>query len=256
MQLLQMIQNVCWEDQTDDYSLTISRSRDLIRASSLVSRASGQEMKTIATESGHVLFRPHDPYNRYCDHILIYDRKQNRLAASARVLAWEHIAHLDPIGGFVTQGLFDLSGLSDSLPKTLELSQTYIEPEYRNGQVMMKLWSAMLRLLEHYDARYLMGVLSLNRSSAMHDVRSLLCETEQMKINDCTRPILARYPIGMDALSPVAQAESSKFHTRAQLQAVGACLGQEANADEGQQNIDFFVRVDVEKLIPYAVKQY
>ena len=237
MQLLHLCQDVCKEEQEQEYVVHI------VRAGAVMQLLGGERQHG----EGHAIFQKNDPYNSLCDHILVYDRKQGELVASTRLLAWENISHLQDIGAFVCQGQFDILSLQETFSRTVEVSNTFIKPKKHNAAVMIKLWLGVVHLLKCYKAQYVMGVLSLDPWSSMQEVYSALHYATNTE-NDTT-PIFAHHPVSLDSLS----SSLSKGHVDCpileQLKAVRAQVASEADANPHTQHIDLLMRARVSDLL-------
>lgn len=240
MDLIQMLEGVDREEQQNEYELVVYNNYNVLELSEI---ATGHH-----AESKHALFNQRDVYNHLCSHLLVFGRKNGKLVASTRLLSWERVCHLDLVGGFVSQGSFDLFGIARDLPQTLEVSGTFIDPEHKNTKVMIQMWKGVLAQVKKHRARYLMGVLGLNPNMMEHDVSMLLQDANTPLIDGADHQIFARFPAKESKAVEISAVTVNGFSIQQQLIAMQAELEHEANINYGSNCFELFVRVDVTQL--------
>lgn len=100
-----------------------------------------------------------DYFDRFCQHLNVYDTSNGSLIATTRLLSGEQ-AHL--AGDFYSAQEFDLSRLLPRLRgRILEIGRTCVHPDYRSGAAITVLWSALADYLLAEDFSYLIGCASI-----------------------------------------------------------------------------------------------
>lgn len=99
-----------------------------------------------------------DEIDAYCDHLLVYDRVEDKIAGYTRLLNHDQAQKL---GYFYSEGEFDLSPILALPGRFLEVGRTCVDPRYRGGAVLTTLWTALVQyaLAGSYD--YLLGCASI-----------------------------------------------------------------------------------------------
>ncbi|HLT14597.1 MAG TPA: GNAT family N-acetyltransferase [Marinobacter sp.] len=124
-----------------------------------------------------------DRYDAVCEHLTVTDADTGELVATTRIL---HQDDHGPVGGFYSNGEFDLSALQ-RLPGTVaELGRTCVHPDYRNGGTITLLWAAVADYLTQRNVSYLIGCASISMADggtkawriARHLQRDYLCAPE------------------------------------------------------------------------------
>lgn len=120
----------------------LARSRAEIRAAqSLRYRVFYEEMGARPSAANRLLKRDKDPYDRYCDHLLVIDKSGTvpEIIGTYRLLMQ---AQASQAGGFYTQSEYDLTPLLKANDKArfLELGRSCVLPDYRNKRTMELLW--------------------------------------------------------------------------------------------------------------------
>ena len=99
------------------------------------------ELGAIADEDTNQLGRDEDPFDLFCDHILVIDQqfKKPKIVGTYRLLQ-KSVA--DQIGGFYSHSEFDLSPLLTLNPTAnfLELGRSCILSQYRDKRTLELLW--------------------------------------------------------------------------------------------------------------------
>ncbi|MCO6381982.1 GNAT family N-acetyltransferase [Oceanicola sp. 502str15] len=109
-----------------------------------------------------------DRYDPHCDHLLLIDHAQPAELPAAGGGAVVGVYRLLPgaraaeIGGFYTEGEYDLTPLKTSGRRLLELGRSCLAPRYRGGIAMYHLWSALWDYVEAREIEVLFGTASFH----------------------------------------------------------------------------------------------
>ncbi|MEP4770242.1 MAG: GNAT family N-acetyltransferase [Roseibium sp.] len=129
-----------------------------------------EEMSAIADAPTLATRRDADPFDAYCDHLLVIDHaslKRNRLGrlkpeivGTYRVLRQE-IADLH--GGFYTAGEYDIQALIDTNPgkRFMELGRSCVLKQYRNKKTVELLWHGIWSYVLRHKIDVMLGCASI-----------------------------------------------------------------------------------------------
>lgn len=129
-----------------------------------------EEMSAIADAHTLATRRDADPFDAYCDHLLVVDHaslKRNKLGrlkpeivGTYRILRQE-IADLH--GGFYTAGEFDVQSLIDANPdkRFMELGRSCVLKPYRNKKTVELLWHGIWAYVLRHNIDVMLGCASI-----------------------------------------------------------------------------------------------
>jgi putative hemolysin len=98
-----------------------------------------------------------DGYDHWCDHLLVRDGDDGPVVGTYRMLSGRVARRL---GGFYSEHEFDLGAVRD-LPDVVEIGRACVDPAYRDGAVVARLWAGLARYLHEVGARYVIGCASI-----------------------------------------------------------------------------------------------
>jgi putative hemolysin len=99
-----------------------------------------------------------DIYDAYCDHLLVRDVETGEVVGTYRILSG---AKARRIGGYYSEGEFDLARLNHLRNVTVEVGRSCVHPAYRNGATIALLWSRLGAYMLQHDYRFLIGCASI-----------------------------------------------------------------------------------------------
>lgn len=111
-----------------------------------------------------------DEYDQYCDHLIVRDQDSLRVVGTYRVLP---PAQAKRLGRLYSEGEFDLSRLDHLRPKMLETGRSCVHPDYRNGAVIMALWSGLAEYMLRNGLETMLGCASVPMADGGHYAASL-----------------------------------------------------------------------------------
>ncbi len=100
----------------------------------------------------------HDPR---CDHLLLFDRT----APGTPAVGVYRLMRQDMLGPgerFYSASEYDLSVLTGSGRRLLELGRSCVHPDYRGGQALTQLWQGLLAYVERHRIEVMFGVASFH----------------------------------------------------------------------------------------------
>ncbi|MEJ6398917.1 GNAT family N-acetyltransferase [Yoonia sp. 208BN28-4] len=110
----------------------------------------------------HAAGRDVDAFDAAADHMVLRDMTRpagQRIVGVYRLLT---MAGAEKAGGFYSASEFDLSPLIRSGRRLLELGRSCVHKDYRGGQGMFQLWSALARYVSTHQIDVLFGVASFH----------------------------------------------------------------------------------------------
>jgi putative hemolysin len=120
--------------------------------------------KVFTAEFGANLYsdeqRDLDEFDPFCKHLIAL--VGDRVVGTYRILFPEGAIQA---GRMYSETEFDLSTFAALRLSTIELGRACVDPEFRNGQVLRRLWSGLAQLLATRPESHLMGCVSVS----MHD---------------------------------------------------------------------------------------
>lgn len=100
-----------------------------------------------------------DPFDIWCDHLMVTDSATGELVATTRILRQDQIGQS---GGFYSENEFDLSQLLSRPGRVAELGRTCVHPDYRNGATISLLWATLAGWLMEHRIDRVIGCASIS----------------------------------------------------------------------------------------------
>lgn len=121
-----------------------------------------EEMKANATPLMAQLQKDIDPYDAYCDHLLVFDHSLRQNGVSPVVgtyrLLRQNVA--DKHDGFYASHEYDISKLQEYPGEILELGRSCVHPDYRSRPTLQLLWRAIAAYVNYHQVEILFGCAS------------------------------------------------------------------------------------------------
>jgi len=106
--------------------------------------------------------RDFDDFDEVAEHLLVIDRERGpgpeAVVATYRLIRRESAAK---VGGFYTEGEYDISNLIAYDGEILELGRSCIDGSYRSRKTMSLLWKGLGAYVWHHDVELMFGCASL-----------------------------------------------------------------------------------------------
>ncbi|MEI2417517.1 GNAT family N-acyltransferase [Orrella sp. JC864] len=135
-----------------------------------------------------------DRYDAFCEHLMVREEPSQRVVGTYRVLTPEK-ARL--AGSYYSESEFDLSGLASLRGELVEFGRSCTHEDYRNGSVIMLLWSGLAEILRRGGYRYVLGCASVSLRDdgvTAAEVWRMVAPTLRDPAAHLVRP-LHRYPV-------------------------------------------------------------
>ncbi|MEE1762077.1 MULTISPECIES: GNAT family N-acetyltransferase [unclassified Streptomyces] len=139
------------------YTVTLARSEEDVRA------AQRLRHEVFAGEMGALLASPQpgldvDPFDAYCDHLLVRDTLTGQVVGTYRLLPPERAA---VAGRLYSEGEFDLGPLDAIRPSLVEVGRSCVHPDHRDGAVISLIWAGIARYMVQGGHEWLAGCCSI-----------------------------------------------------------------------------------------------
>jgi putative hemolysin len=100
-----------------------------------------------------------DRFDAWCEHVMVREVLTGRVVGTYRLLTPEKAREA---GGYYSESEFDLSGLGVLRDQLVEAGRSCTHPAYRNGAVIMLLWSGVAEVMRRGGYDYLLGCASVS----------------------------------------------------------------------------------------------
>ncbi|WP_308388559.1 GNAT family N-acyltransferase [Acidithiobacillus sp. AMEEHan] len=216
--------------------LYLARHQDEIEA------AQRLRYRVFSAEFGAQLSGPpgidQDEYDPFCEHLIVEDEVRQEVVGTYRLFLPEQVAK---VGRYYAQTEFDLSRPLALGSRVMELGRSCVHPDYRQGAVIVLLWSGLAEAMGMWDIEHLMGCASVHSTNGPA-LGALYRSLEQQMVPAEQRVFPLRPVPGFD---PDAQVEPVELPTllKGYLRA-GVRLGGEPYWDPQFHCADFFVWCD------------
>lgn len=107
--------------------------------------------------------RDFDPYDEFCDHLLVIDRDRGTAAEPCVVGTYRLLrgSVADEYAGFYSESEFNLKPLIERSGQVLELGRSCIDSDYRSRGTMQLLWRGIADYVFSNKIRYMFGCASI-----------------------------------------------------------------------------------------------
>ncbi len=99
-----------------------------------------------------------DPFDSFCRHLIVRDRRNEEVVACMRVLL-DTDARL--AGSFYSETEFVLDQLITAPGRVMEIGRVCVHPEYRGGMVVSMLWAGLARFFQVTEFNRIIGCASI-----------------------------------------------------------------------------------------------
>jgi putative hemolysin len=99
-----------------------------------------------------------DPFDAYCDHLLVRDTLTGQVVGTYRLLPPERAAIA---GRLYAENEFDLTPLDAIRPGLVEVGRSCVHPDHRDGTVIGLIWAGLARYMVDRGHEWLAGCCSI-----------------------------------------------------------------------------------------------
>ncbi|MFI6638458.1 GNAT family N-acetyltransferase [Streptomyces sp. NPDC050504] len=139
------------------YRVSLARDQEDVRA------AQRLRFQVFAGELGARLDGPEpgldtDPFDAYCDHLLVREAQSDEVVGTYRLLPPERARIA---GRLYADGEFDLTRLAPIRDDLVEVGRSCVHPAHRNGAVIALVWAGLARYMTRTGHNWLAGCCSV-----------------------------------------------------------------------------------------------
>jgi putative hemolysin len=140
-----------------DLHVGLARDEEDLRAAQrLRYRVFAEEMQ--ARLHGYEAGLDTDPFDAYCRHLIVRDRRNDEVVACMRVLLDEDAKRA---GSFYSETEFELGNLISAPGRVMEIGRVCVHVDYRGGMVVSMLWAGLARFFQVTDFNRIIGCASI-----------------------------------------------------------------------------------------------
>ncbi|MGI5460100.1 GNAT family N-acetyltransferase [Streptomyces sp. CA-249302] len=233
------------------YTVSLARDEADVRA------AQRLRHDVFAGEMGALLATPQpgydiDPFDAYCDHLLVREEVTGQVVGTYRLLPPERAA---VAGRLYSEGEFDLSALAPIRPGLVEVGRSCVHPDHRDGAVIGLIWAGIARYMVDNGHEWLAGCCSIPladggalASATWDRVQAKYLAPEEYRV----RPLLPWIPD--PAAAPAAKAELPAL-LRGYLR-LGAWVCAEPAHDPDFGVADLYVLLSMRRVNPRYLRHF
>jgi len=142
-----------------------------------------------------------DAFDAHCEHLLVRiaetDDAPATVVGTYRVLT---PAAARRAGGLYTDQEFDLSPLDALRPRMVELGRSCTHQAFRQGGVILMLWSALADFMQRHRLDTTVGCASVSMADGGHTAASLWQQLRHDHLADSTQLVTPRLPLPVHSL--------------------------------------------------------
>ncbi len=249
-----------------DLEVRLARTpAELKRAQKLRYSVFYKEMSAIADFRARLLRRDSDAFDRYCDHLLVFDHGSApafdpRIVGTYRLLR-QTVA--DNACGFYTSGEYDLRPMLQRHAgrNFLELGRSCVLKPYRTKRTVELLWHGIWSFVRRHDIDVMFGCASLEGTDVgkLAPVLSWLRQTarspEEWRVAAQPGRGIALDDLPRSDISPDAAIRALPPLIKGYLR-LGGTIGEEAVVDHQFGTTDILIVLPVERINPRYVNYY
>lgn len=146
------------EGQSAGLAVGLARTVDELEAiQRLRYRVFTEEMNAVFPDDANGIDA--DRFDPWCEHLMVKELGTNQVVGTYRLLT---PANAVKAGGYYSESEFDLSGLGSLYSSIVEVGRSCTHAAYRNGSVIMLLWSGIAKLVQQFGFRHVLGCASVS----------------------------------------------------------------------------------------------
>ncbi|MCI2809582.1 GNAT family N-acetyltransferase [Eoetvoesiella caeni] len=187
-----------------------------------------------------------DRFDPWCEHIMVKEVDSGRVVGTYRLLS---PANAVKAGGYYSESEFDISSLDSLRGQMAEVGRSCIHADYRNGSVIMLLWSGIAALMQQDGFRYVLGCASVSLRDDGVTAAEVWRLARKMLNKNTGQPIVEprhRYPVErLNSELPARVPPLIKGYLK-----LGATICGEPAWDPDFNAADFPILLDLESMDP------
>jgi putative hemolysin len=203
-----------------------------------------------------------DHFDRRCDHLLIIDKRNNKLIGTYRLQSSLHTRKWYTATEFHMKQIRKLPG------NKLELGRACVHPDYRNGVTIALLWEGIHAYIMASDTRYMFGcssIKTIDREEIKH-IYYLLQQQNHVSTEHKVRPRgkfnvhglhrhLKKHPFQLSQIDPIELKSKIPPLLQSYFRLGAKVCGRPA-MDKSFRCIDFLTLLDVSEIRDQYLRKY
>ncbi|GAA2684146.1 MULTISPECIES: GNAT family N-acetyltransferase [Actinosynnema] len=183
-------------DRSAGYSLLVARDGDEVVA------AQRLRHRVFAEEMGAALATPVpgldiDPFDEFCDHLVVRDDATGEIVGTYRMLPPERAREA---GGLYSDTEFDLTALDGLRPQIVETGRSCVHPDHRSGAVVSLVWAGIARYMLLSGHSWLVGCASVPLGDGGAHAAGVWDQVSAKNLAPETHRVAPRSPWDVDAV--------------------------------------------------------
>jgi len=186
-----------------------SRARERMRLSVHLARDAAEvreaqklRWRVFADEMGARLDAPEtgvdsDPFDPWCEHLIVRDLDAGEVIGTYRILTG---AQARTLGGFYSDGEFDLARLDHLRDRTVEVGRSCVHPDHRNGATIAMLWQGLAQYMQAHHYEYMIGCASISMADGGHGAASIYNRLRTSSMSPIEYRVFPRCPLPLERL--------------------------------------------------------
>lgn len=150
-----------------------------------------------------------DAFDPHCEHLLVHTAETatapRRLVGTYRVMM---PAAAQRLGHYYTETEFDLAPLQRLRPYMAELGRSCVDPAYRNGGVILLMWSKLAEFMNANGVAAMIGCASIPMADGGHAAASLWHRLKDGHLVPEGERVNAKLPLPVEALRNDVEVEA------------------------------------------------
>lgn len=188
-----------------------------------------------------------DHFDLICDHLIVKEKKSDRVVACYRLLA---LTEGRKITKCYSQTEFNIDELLALPGNKVELGRAAVHRDFRNGTVIGLLWKGLCQYAHQAKAKYLFGCSSISAQDLPYlgTIKSQLQNKDAFLSNTSISPLLAYNISKMPRQTEKVPTESKLSSLINMYLLAGAKLSPHFAYDPGLRCVDMFTYLDFENI--------
>jgi putative hemolysin len=246
-------------DLTADFSLRLARTEDDLRAAQrLRYDVFVRELGGDGPLVDHAAGLERDRFDPFCDHLLSIHRPSGRIVGVYRLMRSDQAK---AAGGFYSESEYDLSRLTSTGRRLLELGRSCIHPDHRSGLAMHHLWTGLAAYVREHRIDVLFGVASFHGTDPQRLAQPLSqlhhahLAPEDLRVRARPEHFQPMDLIPPDCIDRVLAMKQVPALIKAYLR-LGGFVGEGAFVDHAFNTTDVCLLLDTARMTPRQRKAY
>jgi putative hemolysin len=136
-----------------------------------------------------------DPFDSYCDHLLVRERATGEIVGTYRMLTFERAR---AAGGFYSANEFDLRRIAAVSMRMVEIGRACVHPDHRDGLVISLLWAGLFEYVAARQCEYVIGCGSVSLADSARSAISVCNRLKRERLGPAEWRVFPYRPYPLD----------------------------------------------------------